>query len=159
MNRVSCQGVQQYVSSYCAPFLLGLVLCCNECCRIASHWLMQHASQLPHQSKPQTLPRGRERQQEHAFSYVRQLAQHCMPARSHIPSTDAFAACCAWAKMHRCPQTGYTLLYSQKYARLQEQTSHPHRVTMRGEREKHKERERGEAREKRAKQSRKSSEQ
>lgn len=70
------------------------------------------------------------------FWYVRRLAQHCMSARSHIPSTDAFAARHVWAKMHRCPQTGYSFLYLQRHARMQEQTSHRHRATIRGEGEK-----------------------
>lgn len=62
--------------------------------------------------------------------YVRILTQHCMSARSHIPSTDAFAARHVWAKMHRCPQTGYSLLYSHRYASMQEQTGHRYRAIM-----------------------------
>lgn len=127
-----CQGVQQSVS-YCAPFLLGHVLCCNECC-IASRRLMQHASQLPHHSKTQTPTRGRERQQKHAFLYVRKLTQHCMSARSHIPSTGAFAACHVWANMHRCPQTGYSFPTHRK-ARMPEQTNHRHRTIRRAGKE------------------------
>ncbi|KAL6893302.1 hypothetical protein GGI43DRAFT_177811 [Trichoderma evansii] len=88
---------------------------------------------------------GEERQQKHAFLYVRKLTQHCMSARSHIPSTDAFAAWHAWAKMHRCPHTGYSFS-THKYAGMPEQTNHRHRTTSRlGEEKKREKREESEA--------------